>query len=101
MDLWGAGNRLPDAAEKLFNLTREQSVEAYNKLIGELYQPLILPAAPIQDAIDLARYLVEVTEGFVKFAVNYTKTVGGPIEIAAITKHEGFKWVKRKHFLRP
>jgi hypothetical protein len=26
------------------------------------------------------------------------KTVGGPTEIAAITKHEGFKWVQRKHF---
>ena len=96
--IFGAGNQLPNAAQKLFSLTREQSVEAYNKLIGELYQPLILPAAPIQDAVDLARFLVEVTEGFVKFAVNHTKTVGGPIEIAAITKHEAFKWVQRKHF---
>ncbi len=25
-------------------------------------------------------------------------TVGGPIEIATITKHEDFKWVKRKHY---
>ena len=24
--------------------------------------------------------------------------VGGPIEIAGITKHEGFKWVRRKHY---
>jgi len=24
--------------------------------------------------------------------------VGGPIEIAAITKHEGFKWISRKHY---
>ncbi|CAN5397067.1 hypothetical protein BH11ARM2_BH11ARM2_10810 [soil metagenome] len=23
-------------------------------------------------------------------------TVGGPIEVAAITKHEGFKWIRRK-----
>jgi hypothetical protein len=26
------------------------------------------------------------------------QTVGGPIEIAAISKHEGFKWVQRKHY---
>jgi hypothetical protein len=26
------------------------------------------------------------------------KIVGGPIEIAAITKHEGFRWIQRKHF---
>jgi hypothetical protein len=24
--------------------------------------------------------------------------VGGPIEIAAITKHENFKWISRKHY---
>jgi hypothetical protein len=29
------------------------------------------------------------------------KTVGGPIEIAAITKHEGFKWIERRHFFPP
>ena len=26
------------------------------------------------------------------------ETIGGPIELAAITKHEGFKWVARKHY---
>jgi hypothetical protein len=26
-----------------------------------------------------------------------THSVGGPIEIAAVTKHEGFRWVKRKY----
>jgi hypothetical protein len=25
-------------------------------------------------------------------------TVGGPVEVAALTKYEGFKWVKRKHY---
>jgi hypothetical protein len=57
-----------------------------------------LPAAPIQDAIDLARFMVETTAGFVRFSITYKKTVGGPVEIAAITKYEGFKWVQRKHF---
>ena len=49
-------------------------------------------------SIDLARFLVETTKGFIRFSVGLVKTVGGPIEIAAITKHEGFKWVQRKHF---
>jgi hypothetical protein len=66
-----------------------------------MYQPVVVPAMPIQDAIDLARFLVETTIGLVKFSVNRPqKTVGGPIEIAAITKHEGFKWIQRKHFYR-
>ena len=53
---------------------------------------------PIQDAIDLARFLVETTIGFIKFAVFLPKSAGGAVQIAAITKHEGFRWVQRRRF---
>jgi len=69
-------------------------------LVGELHANLVMPAMPIQDAIDLARFLVDTSAGFMKFSITDAKTVGGPIEIAAITKHEGFKWVQRKHFYK-
>ena len=59
--------------------------------------PLLTPPMPIQDAIDLAAFLVDTTIKFTKFRPGYN-TVGGPIEIAAITQHEGFKWVQRKHY---
>lgn len=37
--------------------------------------------------------------GFLSFyGLPGANTVGGPIELAAITKHEGFKWVTRKHY---
>jgi hypothetical protein len=78
--------------------TTEQIVEFSKNVIPHTYESLILPAAPIQDAINLARFLVETTTGFIQFSITRTKTVGGPVEIAAITKHEGFKWVQRKHF---
>jgi len=52
---------------------------------------------PIQDAIDLVEYLIEVTVGFVRFAPG-NATVAKPIDVAAITPHEGFKWVRRKHY---
>jgi hypothetical protein len=43
--------------------------------------------------------MVETTIGFVRFSLKrQVKTVGGAGEIAAITKHEGFKWVQRRHF---
>lgn len=66
----------------------------------DLYEGLVLPAMPIQDAIDLARYMVETTARFSKFSVARPRTVGGLVEIAAITKHEGFRWIARKHFFR-
>ncbi|MFC7738008.1 hypothetical protein ACFQX4_19725 [Roseomonas sp. GCM10028921] len=64
-------------------------------LVGDLYATLSVPAMPIQDAIDLARFLVETTIGFVRFAVFLPKSVGGAVQIAAITKHEGFRWVQQ------
>ena len=78
----------------------ENTVGDYtSKIYSNNYRDLCLPAMPIQDAIDLARYLVETTIAFEKFSVlTQPKTVGGAVEIAAITKHEGFKWIQRKHF---
>lgn len=58
---------------------------------------LINPAMPIQDAIDLADFLVDLSIKFSRFMPG-SPSVGGPIEIAAITKHEGFRWIKRKYY---
>jgi hypothetical protein len=52
---------------------------------------------PIQDAIDLGRFLVHAAIMYSRFLPG-AKIVGGPIEIAAITKHEQFKWISRKHY---
>jgi 20S proteasome alpha/beta subunit len=86
-------------SSEILGISEGQAVSAFNTITDEfLYESLIMAAAPIQDAIDLSRFLVETTKGFIRFAITRTKTVGGPVEIAAITKHEGFKWVQRKHF---
>lgn len=89
---------ISDDGLKAVGMTGEQMQKARDILAPHTYENLILPAAPIQDAIELAKFLVETTKGFIRFAVKRAKTVGGPIEIAAITKHEGFKWIQRKHF---
>lgn len=65
----------------------------------ELQASLLQPAMPIQDAIDLAEFLVDVAEKYSRFSLG-AETVGGPIEVAAITKHEHFKWIRRKYFYR-
>lgn len=58
---------------------------------------IISPAMPIQDAIDVAEFLVELTSKYSRYTPG-AATVGGPVEVAAITKHEGFRWVKRKYY---
>jgi hypothetical protein len=61
--------------------------------------PVIAPM-PFPDAIAFAKYLVEVTAGFSHFLLG-PDTVGGPIEIAGVNRHEGFKWIARKHYYTP
>lgn len=52
----------------------------------------------IPDAIDYARFLVQTTSDYHRFA-DKVPTVGGPTEIALITKWIGFRWVERKKIL--
>lgn len=76
---------------------KEQIDPAMSKIGSMLEAPLVIPAMPIQDAIDLAYFLVDTTIKFVRFLPG-APTVGGEIDLAVITKHEGFKWVRRKHY---
>lgn len=80
------------------NVTPEQLFAQLNPLfISRLQAPLVFAPMPIQDAIDLGRFLAHAAIMFSRFLPG-AQMVGGPIEIAAVTKHEGFKWIERKHY---
>jgi hypothetical protein len=59
--------------------------------------PLVAPTMPVQDAIELAEFLTETTKAYYRFLPG-ADIVGGDIDIAVVTRHEGFKWIKRKHY---
>jgi hypothetical protein len=67
------------------------------KAAEKLSLNLVEAPMPIQDAIELAEFFVTTTATLAKFKRG-AATVGGPTESAAITKHEGFRWVHRKHY---
>ncbi len=79
------------------------SDENINLIIGDcnnkLQLPLGVPAMPIQDAIDLVKFLAESCVNFSRFTPG-PQFIGGPIDLAVITKHEGFKWIERKHYFK-
>jgi hypothetical protein len=78
-------------------VTVEQLFSELNPLLmAKLQAPVVFAPMPIQDAIDLAEFLVNAAIMYSRF-IPGAQIVGGPIEIAAITKHEGFKWIRRKH----
>ncbi|MDD2716782.1 MAG: hypothetical protein PHW04_12890 [Candidatus Wallbacteria bacterium] len=72
-------------------------LELATTLLPKLEAPITSPAMPIQDAIDLTEFLVNLTINYSRFMPG-AQTVGGPVEIATITRHEGFKWIRRKHY---
>lgn len=92
----GYSQRLPDAllagglAEELLGPTLEH-IRSYTQTA------LAEDPMPAGDAIALADFLVHVTKMYVHF-LRGADTVGGDTDIAVVTRHEGFKWIKRKHF---
>lgn len=49
------------------------------------------------DLANMAESLVNLTSIKRKVSAE-TETVGGPVDVAVISKHEGFVWIKRKHY---
>lgn len=95
--IFGVDPSLPQVFVDALGSPVEQALAAVELIKQHLSLPVIQPAMPVQDAIDLAHFLVDLTIKTAHF-VPGPDTVGGAIEIAAITKHEGFKWVSRKHY---
>jgi hypothetical protein len=95
--LLGFGTQLPQVLINQLNVPPEQVAGIVEVLRANLERQFVHAAMPIQDAIDLAEFLVDTTIKVSRFAPG-APTVGGEIEIAAITTHEGFKWVRRKHY---
>jgi hypothetical protein len=92
----GFGSRFPDEYVAM-GFAKPEAYRIVQHMGGTLGKWPALAGMPIQDAIELALFMVETSINFVRFNMGH-KIVGGPIEVAAITKHEGFKWVRRKLF---
>lgn len=92
----GVSQALPTALKNL-GVDEGRTMDYTTCIIEEVREDFVQDGMPIQDAIDLADYLVDTTIKYARFAPGHA-TVGGPIEIAAITRHEGFKWIQRKQY---
>jgi hypothetical protein len=95
--IMGHGSNLPMILENNLGVPAAQIPDVMGVIQQQLQIPMIVAPMPLQDAIDLAEFMVETTIKFTRF-IPGAATVGGPIEIAAISKHEGFRWVKRKYY---
>jgi len=53
-----------------------------------------------EDLAEMAESLIDLT--YLKRRVSFEEeSVGGPVDVAVITKGDGFVWIKRKHYFKP
>jgi len=76
--------------------------EWFQLAMSEHYGPLarVIASLPVQDMAALARSLVEL-QSLKERVTKPTESVSGPIDVAVITKHDGFVWIDRKHYFKP
>jgi hypothetical protein len=89
----------PELRDKLVKGGMDATVAAsiVTYLSTALQSQLLAPTMLVQDAIELADFLVETTKGYYRFLPG-ADVVGGETDIAVVTRYEGFKWIKRKHY---
>jgi hypothetical protein len=92
-------NAIANAARKLFKDIHDQAV-AYRK--DQFWFPTVqmVSLLPKDELANLAESLVALTSLHRKVS-RELETVGGPIDVAVISKGDGFIWVKRKHYFKP
>lgn len=95
--IMGYSFMLPSLLQAQLGAQPAQMNQAMTNILPQIQLPAVLAAMPLQDAIDLAEFMVDLTIQFARFRPG-AQTVGGPVEVAAISKHEGFRWVKRKYY---
>ena len=76
--------------------------DAIDDAIGKQYiAPLVDTVAYLEkeDMADMAESLVSLT--FLKRRMmSSEESVGGPVDVAIISKSDGFVWIKRKHYFQ-
>ena len=77
--------------EKLAAYRRQNFVDPVIKVVAML---------PKDELAAMAESLVNLTSFKRKISME-AETVGGPIDVAVISKGDGFIWIKRKHYFKP
>lgn len=78
---------------------REEVVKYYR---DEHRRPLsrVIANLPVNELAELAETLVYI-ESLKERVTTPEESVSGPIDVAVISKHDGFIWIKRKHYFKP
>jgi hypothetical protein len=88
-----AGDRiLKEFREKLREYQNEHHINPVIDAVAVLPKDLLA---------EVAESLVNLTSFKRRISMTSAETVGGPIDVAVISRGDGFVWIKRKHYFRP
>jgi 20S proteasome alpha/beta subunit len=91
----GYDPQLPRVVQEYLGLDPARQPEIESHLKGALSLPIPYQFLPLQDCVDLAILLVRTTAQLQTFLVD-VRGVGGDIDVATITRTEGFRAVQQK-----
>ena len=90
--------------QKLINVIPSITQDFENKLENRLEKfitnPILRSVRSLskEDLAVMAESLIELTCYKRKVTIDSLESVGGPIDVAVISKNDGFIWIKRKHY---
>ena len=99
-------NDKPVLAKKILNIDVVKIVDELRKNMNEVksakhINPTVHTVALLskEDLAEMAESLIYLT--FLKRRISFAEeSVGGPVDVALISKGEGFVWIKRKHYFK-
>lgn len=89
----------PDFDQTLATSASTFADDWFNKMLAKHYHPMkrVIASLPIQEMVHLAETLI-VLQSLKERITTHSESVGGPVDVAVITKSEGLVWIKRKHY---
>lgn len=105
LDTVGNGN--PQLTARIQGLDTQKIVDEYIRMSqGVKWENYIMPllnavsSLSKEDLAEMAESLIYLT--YLKRRITFAEeSVGGPVDVAVISKGDGFIWIKRKHYFRP
>ncbi|NRR21353.1 hypothetical protein [Brevibacillus sp. MS2.2] len=107
------GELLDDIDERIKGTLKENLIEASRSIYTSYLQHMrqfqrenyidpildIVEKLPLEELGNMAESLINLTS-FKRRMTRDAETVGGPIDVAIISKGDGFIWLKRKHYFQ-
>jgi len=85
----------PSIVKQTLHVDDNQADQVYKNLRANLEFPIPYNVLPLQDCVDLAIFLIRATVMAQRLSIGL-RGVGGPIDVAIITRTNGLEYVQRK-----